>query len=119
MINPYFDPNINLINKSILERVRKFAILNFISIAKTFINYSNINNIKNEENNISLLKNIKPGLLFFNQDELSISLFPNVDKNDAGYNNLKEIWNLNHIFCERNRIDFIKVKNLILFRKIY
>ena len=34
-----------------------------------------------------------------------------MDKNDAGYNNLKEIWNLNHNFCEKNRmLDLIDYK---------
>lgn len=50
--------------------------------------------------------------MLFNQDELSISIFPNVEKNDAGYNNLKEIWNINYNFCERNKLDLIDYKNL-------
>ena len=38
-------------------------------------------------------KDIKPSLVFFNQDRESFSIISNNDKNDSDYESLVELWN--------------------------
>ena len=46
-----------------------------------------------DKQEIFSFKKIKPSLLFFNKDGMSISIISNNDKNDPEYQNLKALWN--------------------------
>ena len=54
-----------------------------------------IKDLANEDDKqeIFSFKKIKPSLLFFNKDGMSISIISNNDKNDPEYQNLKALWN--------------------------
>ena len=49
--------------------------------------------LANEKQEIFSFEQIKPSLVFFNQDGESFSIISNNDKNDQEYQNLKSLWN--------------------------
>ena len=49
--------------------------------------------LANEKQEIFSFEQIKPSLVFFNQDRESFSIISNNDKNDPEYKNLKALWN--------------------------
>ena len=52
--------------------------------------------LANEKQDIFSFEDIKPSLVFFNQDENSLSIISNSNKNDPDYDSLLELWNSNN-----------------------
>ena len=52
--------------------------------------------LANEKQDVFSFKDIKPSLVFFNQDGESFSIISNNNKNDPDYESLQELWNSNN-----------------------
>ncbi len=52
--------------------------------------------LENEKQEIFSFNDIKPSLVFFNKDGMSISIISNADKNDDEYMDLQKLWNSNN-----------------------
>ena len=55
-----------------------------------------ITELENEKQEIFSFNDIKPSLVFFNKDGMSISIISNADKNDEEYKDLLKLWNSNN-----------------------
>ena len=103
----------------LIRRARKMVIKNFIDLTKVFTRSpfdtvllkqkesmdlfgkydedqakeEGVMALANEKQEIFSFEQIKPSLVFFNQDGGSISIISNNNKNDNEYNNLKALWN--------------------------
>ena len=119
--NVYF--NYKFANESgigdLIKKSRKMVIKNFVDLTKVFTRSpfdtillkqkesmdlfgkydenqaleDGVMSLINEKQEIFSFEQIKPSLVFFNQDGGSISIISNNNKNDNEYNNLKALWN--------------------------
>ena len=55
-----------------------------------------INELENQKQEIFSFDDIKPSLVFFNRDGMSLSIISNADENDKDYKELQKLWNSNN-----------------------
>ncbi len=137
----YFDYNLAKLDQKgdVISKARVAVIKNFIELTKVFTQspfdtvllrqmksmklfgkYDEENAInegikalanEDEKKQIFSFEQIKPSLVFFNQDGQSISIISNNNKNEQEYKNLKALWNSQNL-DQNNLQELIDYKNM-------